>query len=119
MGLIMGLINFAIIFVVCLALALFSIENPQVASIQIIPGLDVEAPLSIELIFAVGLGAILAWMFSVWSKLLRQFDLLRSKMQVRAKDKEIEELKEEMEQIKDQASQQQQLLPASETGGEK
>lgn len=37
-------VNFVVIFVICLALVLFAIENTEPVIIHIVRGLDVEAP---------------------------------------------------------------------------
>ena len=71
-------VNFAIIFIFCLAFALFSIENTELGTIHLIPGMEVQAPISVELLIALGSGGILAWFpprldslrktIMVWSK---------------------------------------------------
>lgn len=106
-------INFTIIFAFCLALALFSIENTQSAPIKIIPGVQVQAPLSIELIITMGFGAILAWLFSVWTGLQLQVGAFRSKREMRSKEEQIEVLEQEVEQWKAEVDKQKQLLPGS------
>ncbi|MBZ8179132.1 MAG: LapA family protein [Oscillatoria sp. PMC 1051.18] len=103
-------VNFLIIFALCLALALFSIENTQASTINVLPGVEVEAPLSIELILAAGVGAVLGWLFSIWTKLQRYLVAAKQRRQVRAKEKEIEKLKKDLEQ-----QDRQQFLPAAET----
>jgi putative membrane protein len=67
----MRALNFFFIFLICLALVFFSIENTQPTAIQVIKGVQVKAPLCVELIVATGLGAILAWLFSLWSRMQR------------------------------------------------
>jgi uncharacterized integral membrane protein len=62
-------INFLMVFVMCLALVLFSLENTETVVIRIIKDVQVQAPLAIELILAMGLGAVIAWLFSVWTRL--------------------------------------------------
>ena len=66
-------VNFAIIFIFCLAFALFSIENTELGTIHLIPGMEVQAPISIELLIALGLGGVLAWLFSVWTPARKTF----------------------------------------------
>ncbi len=108
------LINFLIIFAFCLAIALFAIENTGSASISLIPGYQVEAPLSVELILAMGIGAVLAWLFGIWTGLQNQISNFQQSQRIRAKDKQIKELEENMEKLKEEAEKQQQLLPSSE-----
>jgi uncharacterized membrane protein YciS (DUF1049 family) len=103
-------LNFLLIFAVCLALVLFSLQNTQPVSIQIIEGIDVEAPLALELIIAMGLGSVLAWLFSVWAQLQRQLESWKAARQIRAKEERIEELEQDMERYKAEVEEHQ--LPA-------
>jgi lipopolysaccharide assembly protein A len=109
-------LNFLLIFAVCLALVLFSLQNTQPTSIQVIEGVDVEAPLALELIIAMGLGSVLAWLFSVWAQLQRQLESWKAVRQIRAKEERIEELEQDMERYKAEVEEHQlPALSASET----
>ena len=101
-------VNFLIIFVICLALVLFGIENTEPAVIRVIEGVQVQAPLSIELILAMGIGAVLAWVFSVWSQIQRTIGT-RKELQVR--EERIDELEQDVERYKAEIQEQQRLLP--------
>jgi hypothetical protein len=103
-------INFVIIFVICLALVLFGIENTEPAVIHVVRGVQLEAPLSIELIMAMGIGAVLAWVFSVWTQVQK---LLETGKEVRVKETRIQELEENIERYKAEIQEQQRLLPAA------
>lgn len=103
-------INFLIIFVICLALVLFGIENTEPAVIRFVEGVQIQAPLSIELILAMGIGAVLAWVFSVWTQLQRMVDTGR---EIRQKELQIEELQQDVERYKAEIQEQRQLLPAA------
>lgn len=103
-------INFVIIFVICLALVLFGIENTEPAVIHIVKGVQLQAPLSIELILAMGVGAILAWVFSVWASVQK---ILETGKEVRAKESRIQELEVDLERYKAELQEQQRLLPAA------
>ncbi len=103
-------INFLIIFAMCLALVLFSLQNTEPAVIRIVNGIQVQAPLAIELILAMGLGAILAWLFSIWARLQQQLDSLKAKRQIRTKEQRIEQLEQDIERYKTELEQLQ--LPA-------
>lgn len=105
-------VNFVIIFVICLALVLFGIENTEPAVIRIVEGVQIQAPLSIELILAMGVGAVLAWVFSVWTQLQRLID--RNK-EVQIRETRIQELEEDVERYKAEIQEQQRLLPAAQT----
>jgi hypothetical protein len=103
-------INFVIIFVICLALVLFGIENTEPAVIHIIKGVELQAPLSVELLLAMGIGATLAWVFSVWTQIQR---VLESGKEIRQRDVRIEELEQDVQRYKVELEEQQRLLPAS------
>ena len=105
-------INFALIFAIGLGLVLFSLENTEPTVIQVVPGYQVQAPLAIELIFAMGIGAVLAWLFSIWNRLQRQVDLLRQRRQLRQKDRKIEDLEQNLQSYKIELEQQRQLPPS-------
>jgi lipopolysaccharide assembly protein A len=111
----MRLINFFIIFVVCLALALFSLQNNQPAAIQLIPGVQVQAPLAIELILTMGIGAVLAWLYSLWNKFQYQIEFIRQRRQIRDKEEQIHALKQDVERFQVEINKQRQLPPVSET----
>ncbi len=103
-------INFLIIFAACLALVLFSLENSEPVAIRILQDVQVQAPLSIELILAMGFGAVLAWIFSIWTRLQRQLESRKAVRQIRSKEEEIQKLEQTVERYK--AEIEQQPLPA-------
>ena len=114
----MLLINLAIIFIICLALSFFSIQNPEYAEVTIFPGLEVHAPIAIELIVASGLGAVLAWMLSSWIQFQRfiAFNSTITKKDNRIKEleKKIEELENKLEESQAEIQSLQPVLPPSE-----
>ncbi|MGB8701451.1 MAG: LapA family protein [Thermosynechococcaceae cyanobacterium] len=103
-------VNFSLIFVICLALVLFGIENTELVSIKIIEGLELKAPLSVELILAMGLGAILAWIFSVWVRLQ---STLETREVLEDREQQIEILQSDLERYKAELEEQQRLLPSA------
>ncbi len=80
--------NFVIIFIFCLVVALFTVENSQPATIQITPGLQVQAAIAIELLVASGFGAFILGLFSVWTH----------SNQIRQKNKQIQELERKIKE---------------------
>lgn len=107
-------LNFFFIFLICLALVLFSIENTEPTTVQIIKGLQVKAPLSVELIIATGFGAILAWVFSLWSRMQRMLASRQELRQVRQKEQQIQELQQDVERYKAEVEAKQPLLESAE-----
>lgn len=108
-------INFVVIFVIALALVLFGIENTEPVLIHIAKGLDVEAPLCVELIMAMGVGAVLAWVFSVWAKVQ---GYLSVNPQVKQREIRIQELERDVERYRVELEEQSLLLPASQAKAE-
>lgn len=111
----MRALNFFFIFLICLALVFFSIENTQPVAIQVIEGVQVKAPLCVELIVATGLGAILAWLFSLWSRMQRTLASRQELRQVREKEQRIQELEQDIERYKAEVEAKQPLLESAET----
>ncbi len=102
-------VNFLIIFVICLALVLFGIENTEPSIIHVVRGVQLQAPLAVELIVAMGIGAVLAWVFSVWSHLQRTLELGK---EVKIRETRIQELEQDVERYQAEL-QEQRLLPAA------
>ncbi len=107
-------INFLLIFLVCLALVIFSLQNTQLTTIKLIKGIELEAPLSVELVIATGLGAILAWLFNLWSRVQNTIGSLGQMREIRSRNKRIQELQEDVERYEEELKQRA-SLPASET----
>jgi len=110
----MRILNFVVIFASGLALVLFSIENTELTTIQIIPGYEVQAPLSIELVLAMGIGAVLTWLYSIWSRLARQIVTFGQKRELKKKEEQIATLNKDLENYKVQLEDQQKRLPQAE-----
>lgn len=109
-------INFLLIFIFCLALVIFGIRNTDPVTIHLIPGFDVQPPLSIALILALGVGAVVAWLFSLWGRLQKGLESLPQKRKIKKQEENIQKqeeniqtLKQELEKV--QANTQPQLPP--------
>jgi uncharacterized integral membrane protein len=93
-------INFVIIFAFALALVLFALQNTSPATIQLASSIKLEAPLAVELILAMGLGATLAWLFSVWSGLQKTIEMRSKNQQIQNLQTTVQNLSVEIEQRK-------------------
>lgn len=100
-------INFLMIFALCLALVLFSLQNTEPAVVRIVKDVQVQAPLAIELILAMGLGAVLAWLFSIWARLQKQLESRKVIREIRSKEERIEQLEQDVERYKAEIEEQQ------------
>ncbi|MEL6130922.1 MAG: LapA family protein [Cyanobacteria bacterium J06636_28] len=107
-------INFVVIFVICLALVLFGIENTAPATIHVVRGIDIEAPLCIELMISLGVGAVLAWVFSVWVQVQGYFNV---NPQVQQREMKIQQLEEDVERYRVELEDLQPMLPGSAAKG--
>lgn len=103
-------VNFVLIFVICLALVLFALENTEPATIKIIQNVQVQAPLAVELILAMGIGAMMAWVFSVWSQVQQ---VMQVRQEVQMRELRIQQLEEDLERYKVDVQGQNVLPPAA------
>lgn len=110
----MRAINFLIIFLFCVALVLFSLENTAPATIKVYKELDIQAPLCIELIGAMGLGAVVAWIFSLLSRFQRYLESRKTTKEIRLRENRIKALEKDVEQYKTELQEQQALSSANE-----
>lgn len=81
-----------------MALVLFALENTTSATIQIIPGTAFDAPLSVELIVAMGAGAAIAWLFSMWTGLQNAIASLGKNRQIQNLKRQVDELSIQVEE---------------------
>lgn len=102
-------VNFFMIFVIALALVLFSIQNTQPVSIKLVEGISIQAPLCIELIVAIGFGAVMAWVFNVWTQVQR---IITVRKEMGNREEQIANLEEDLERYK-AALEEQRLLPSA------
>jgi len=81
-----------------MALVLFALENTATATIQIIPGTVFDAPLCIELIVAMGIGAAIAWLFSVWTSTQNAIVAIGKNKQIQNLQKKVSQLSVQVEE---------------------
>lgn len=93
----MVIFDFLIIFATCLVIALFSLENTQDVALKILPQLEIQVHLAVALVVAMGIGATLAGLYILWIKLKSNLQFTRQKRQIKQREKQIEELKQNME----------------------
>ncbi|MGB3135488.1 MAG: LapA family protein [Nodosilinea sp.] len=103
-------INFVVIFVIALALVLFGIENTEPVIIHLAPGMDAEAPLCVELIIAMGIGAVFAWVFSVWAQVQGYMSFGKDMEQ---REVRIQQLEQDVQRYRVELEEQSLMLPAA------
>ncbi|KKI98694.1 LapA family protein [Prochlorothrix hollandica] len=90
-------INFVIGFVIIFGLVLFSLENPTMVMIRVVPGsLELQLPLCIAMIGAMGFGALLVWVLSVWGEIQSRFSKTFDRRKIKEQEKQIESLQEDL-----------------------
>ncbi|MEM1424954.1 MAG: LapA family protein, partial [Cyanobacteria bacterium P01_H01_bin.130] len=76
--------------------------------LELLPGLELEAPLSLELLLAMGVGAVLAWTIGLWGGVQNLVARFKSSRELKQRDQKIEELEAALNQMRGQLEQQQQ-----------
>ncbi|MBO3461762.1 LapA family protein [Aetokthonos hydrillicola Thurmond2011] len=102
--------NFVIIFILCLGFGLFTIENTKLVTIYLVPGLQVEAPMAVLLLLTFGIGAVFAWLFSIWTRLQR---LLVYTQKTRRQNAQIKDLESKVSHYQAEIQSLQLALPPS------
>jgi len=103
-------LNFVLIFGFGLALVMFTLENTDPTTVRLLPGSSFTLPLAVLLLLVAGLGATAAWVFAVWTGVVRQ---VNSEPQMAAQQVRIEELQQDVERYRAAMDAQLQLLPAA------
>lgn len=93
-------INFVLIFALGLLLAIFSLQNPDFATIHVFGDVQFQAPLGIELILTFGFGAVFAWVFNIWNGIQRWLETWPTIRELRQKDVQVAQLSRDLEQYK-------------------
>ena len=112
----MIIFDFLIIFLTCLALALFSLQNTQEIALKILPELEIQVSLAVALIVSMGLGAILSGLYLTWIKVRNYFQFWGKTRQIKSREKQIQQLKEDIEsrQTELELLRQEKTIPESE-----
>ena len=92
----MIIVDFLILFLTCLALALFSLENTQEIAIKILPQLEIQVHLALALIVSLGIGATLAGLYITWVKVRTRLQFRGQARQIKDREQQIQQLKEDM-----------------------
>ncbi len=90
----MRLFNYLILFSALLAIALFAMQNATPVTVTFAPGISIESPLVMELLAASGIGATLAWLYSLWMRVQFTIEAREKNRQLQEKEVTITELKE-------------------------
>ena len=92
----MIIVDFLILFLTWLALALVSIENTQEIAIKILPQLEIQVHIAVALIVSLGIGAALAGLYITWVKVRTRLQFRGQSRQIKDREQQIQQLKEDM-----------------------
>ena len=93
-------LNFLLIFSFGLAMVMFTLENTAATTVQFLPGVSFTLPLAAMLLLVGGLGATAAWVFAVWSGVVRKVEELQSQGELEAQEVRIRELETDLERYR-------------------
>ena len=106
-------LNFLLIFSFGLAMVMFTLENTAPTTVRFLPGMSTTLPLAALLLLVGGIGATAAWIFAVWSGVVRKVETLQSPAEVEAQQVRIQEMESELQRYRATVDAQLGLLPAA------
>ena len=106
-------LNFLLIFSFGLAAVTFTLENTAPTTVHFLPGVATTLPLAVLLLLVGGLGATAAWIFAVWSGVVKKVETLQESGELDAQQVRIQELEEDVQRYRAAVDAQLGLLPAA------
>jgi hypothetical protein len=106
-------LNFLLIFSFGLAMVMFTLENTAPTTVNFLPGLKATMPLAALLLVVGGVGATAAWVFAVWTGVVRKVEALQNQSEYQAQQVRIQELENDLQRYRATVDAQLGLLPAA------
>ncbi len=106
-------LNFLLIFSFGLAMVMFTLENTAPTTVHFLPGLSGTLPLAALLLLVGGIGATAAWVFAVWTGVVRKVEALQNQSEFAAQQVRIQELENDLQRYRATVDAQLGLLPAA------
>jgi hypothetical protein len=106
-------LNFLLIFSFGLAMVMFTLENTAATTVNFIPGVSLTLPLAAMLLLVGGLGATAAWIFAVWTGVVRKVETLQETSELESQQVRIQELENDLERYRATVDAQLAMLPAA------
>jgi hypothetical protein len=106
-------INFLLIFSFGLAMVMFTLENTAPTTVHFLPGLQATLPLAALLLVVGGIGATAAWVFAVWTGVVKKVETLQDQGVMEAQQVRIQELENDLQRYRATVDAQLGLLPAA------
>jgi hypothetical protein len=106
-------LNFLLIFSFSLAMVMFTLENTAPTTVRFLPGVTATLPLAALLLVVGGIGATSAWVYAVWSGVVKKVETLQSRDDYEAQQVRIRDLENDLQRYRATVDAQLGLLPAS------
>ena len=106
-------LNFLLIFSFGLATVMFTLENTAPTTVRFLPGVTATLPLAALLLLVGGIGATAAWIYAVWSGVVKKVEGLQSQEDLKAQQVRIRDLENDLQRTRASLDAQLGLLPAS------
>ncbi len=106
-------VNFLLIFSFGLAMVMFTLENTAPTTVHFLPGLKATMPLAALLLLVGGVGATAAWVFAVWSGVVKKVEAIQNQNELEAQQVRIQELENDLQRYRATVDAQLGLLPAA------
>ena len=110
---VMRQLNFLLIFSFGLATVMFTLENTIATTVRFLPGISTTLPLAALLLLAGGIGATAAWIYAVWSGVVKKVEALQDQGEWDAQQVRIQELETDLQRYRATVDAQLGLLPAA------
>ena len=106
-------LNFLLIFSFGLAMVMFTLENTTLTTVRFLPGVSLSLPLAALLLLVGGIGATAAWIYAVWSGVVKKVEGLQNQEDREAQQLRIRDLENDLQRTRASLDAQLGLLPAS------
>ena len=106
-------LNFLLIFSFGLATVMFTLENTAPTTVRFLPGVTTTMPLAALLLVVGGVGATAAWVFAVWTGVVKRVENHMDPGEIEAQQVRIRELEEDVQRYRATVDAQLGLLPAA------
>jgi hypothetical protein len=106
-------LNFVLIFSFGLAAVTFTLENTSPTTVHLLPGMAATLPLAVLLLLVAGMGATAAWIYAVWSGVVKKVETIQGDGELEAQQVRIEELENDLQRYRATVDAQLGLLPAA------
>ena len=106
-------LNFLPIFSFGLATVMFTLENTAPTTVRFLPGVTTTMPLAALLLVVGGVGATAAWVFAVWTGVVKRVESQMDPSEIEAQQVRIRELEEDVQRYRATVDAQLGMLPAA------